>query len=424
MATDPRAQPASPAAAHPHGFPTGDAIARTGSSAIRDLLEITEQPGVLSLAGGLPSPEGFPVAAFERASAAVLGISATGALQYGTTEGHRPLREWVAGRYGSTPDGVVVTHGSQQALDLLARATTRAGDPVVLADPGYIGAIQAFRAAGADLVGVPADHDGLRVDVLEDRLADGLRPTLVYVVANFDNPSGATLGEDRRRRLADLADRYGFLVVEDDPYGQLRWRGEAPTALRSLTDRCLSLGTVSKVLSPGLRVGWAVGPPPVVRSMVVLKQAADLHTSSLTQHLVHHVLTEPGFLDDHLAGLRTRYRAQAEALVAALRDVLGDAFAFAFAQPDGGMFVWGDVSSADGAPVDTAALLPVAVARGMAFVPGTAFSVSEPHRSAMRLSFATGTPAELAEGVARLAAALADVATADIAAGQVSANPR
>lgn len=391
----------------PTPLPRGDAVGRTASSAIRDLLEITERPGILSLAGGLPSPESFPVDAIDRASRAVLAADARVALQYGATEGLRPLRAWIAERQGATIDEVVVTHGSQQALDLLARATLRAGDRVVLADPGYVGAIQAFRAAGAELVGVPSDADGLRVDDLEGRLAAGLRPTLVYVVANFDNPTGATLAEERRIRLAALADAYGFVIVEDDPYGELRWRGSGGTRLRDLTDRCLSLGTVSKVLSPGLRVGWALGPAELIRAMVVLKQASDLHTSSFAQHVVLHVLTEPGFLPAHLAELRARYRAQADVLVDALRRSLDGRMAFT--EPDGGMFVWGQLTEPG---IDTQALLSLAVAQGMAFVPGRAFAVSTEHSRSLRLSFATGTPAELEEGVARLAAALDAYASA------------
>ena len=382
-------------------YPRGSALERTSSSAIRDLLEITERPDIISLAGGLPAPDAFPVAALERATAGVLASSAATALQYGATEGYRPLREWVAGRASATADQVIITHGSQQALDLLARATIRSADVIALADPGYIGAIQAFRSSGAALVGVGSDADGLRVDELEARLRTGLRPTLVYVVANFDNPTGSTLSEPRRVALANLADEFGFVIVDDDPYGELRWRGDPGTPLRLLTERCVTLGTVSKILSPGLRVGWAVGPPEIIRSMVVLKQASDLHTSSLAQHVVYGVLTETGFLPAHIAGLRARYQHQAVVLGAALERSLGDHIAFD--RPDGGMFVWGRLRDRS---IDAAELLPLAVAEGMAFVPGSAFAVNADHRSSLRLSFATGTAEELNEGVARLAAAL------------------
>lgn len=385
--------------AAPH--PTSAAVVRTSSSAIRDLLEITERPEVISLAGGLPSPAAFPVAELAEASAAVLAADPTGALQYGPTEGYRPLRTWIAERQGCAVGEVLVTNGSQQALELLARATLDPGDVVALADPGYIGAIQAFKAAGAELAAVPSDGDGLRVDLLAERLDAGLRPTLVYVVANFDNPSGHTLSADRRIALAALADRHGFWVVDDDPYGSLRWAGTPGVPLRSLTDRTIWLGSTSKVLCPGLRIGWAVAPPALLRSLTLLKQAADLHTGSLAQRLAHHVLVRPGFLEAHLEGLRARYQGQADVLVGALRDRLGDRLAFH--APEGGMFVWGEL--ADPA-IDTADLLPRAVEAGVAYVPGAAFSVADPHRSSLRMSFATGRPDELVEAVDRLAGVL------------------
>jgi 2-aminoadipate transaminase len=379
------------------------AAGRVGSSAIRDLLHLTERPEIISLAGGLPSPEGFPVAALAEASAEILDRDPTVALQYTTTEGLPALRQWVAAQRPTPidPDRVLITHGSQQALDLLVRATVRPGDTIALADPGYVGALQVFRLADARLEGIPADGDGLRVDVLVDRLAGGLRPTLVYVVAEFDNPSGVTLSTERRLALVDLAERYGFLIVDDDPYGALRWEGDAPPALSSLSDRVVTLGTTSKVLTPGLRVGWSIAPAPLSHDLVVLKQAADLHTSSLGQQLAAALLTEPGFLGPHLSGLRARYRAQCDALVTALDAELADRLVFH--RPAGGMFLWATLT--DG--TDTADLLPRALAADVAFVPGAAFSVDHPHDHGLRLSFATAPPALLEEAVTRLATALA-----------------
>ena len=372
-------------------LPSSGAADRVGSSAIRDLLHLTERPEVISLAGGLPSPEGFPVAALARATAEILDHDPTAALQYTTTEGLPMLRAWV----DEDPDRVVITHGSQQALDLLVRATVRPGDTIALADPGYVGALQVFRLADARLAGIPADGDGLRVDVLADRLAEGLRPTLVYVVPEFDNPSGVTLSEERRRALADLSDRYGFLIVADDPYGALRWRGEAPTPLADLTDQVVTLGTASKVLTPGLRVGWANAPKDLTRDLVVLKQAADLHTSSLSQQLAAALLTDLSFLQPHLERLRSRYEAQCDALVEALAPL-----PLTFHQPDGGMFLWAEADR------PTQPLLERALAEGVAFVPGEAFSVDDPHEHGLRLSFATASPAQLAEAARRLARAL------------------
>jgi len=373
-------------------LPSSGAAARVGSSAIRDLLHLTERPEVISLAGGLPSAEGFPVEALARATAEVLDRDPTAALQYTTTEGFPTLRAWV----DDDPDRVLVTHGSQQALDLLVRATIAPGDTIALADPGYVGALQAFRAADARLAGIPADGDGLRVDVLADRLAGGLRPTLVYVVPEFDNPSGVTLSLDRRRALAELAERYGFLIVADDPYGALRWRGERLPPVRTFTDHVVSLGTTSKVLTPGLRVGWAVADPALIRELVVLKQAADLHTSSLSQQLAAALLTDPGFLEPHLQRLRRRYQAQCDTLVEALGST-----PLRFHAPAGGMFLWAELPG-----VDTAALLERALDEGVAFVPGAAFSVEDRHETGLRLSFATASAEQLQEAVRRLQRAL------------------
>ena len=376
------------------------AVERAGSSAIRDLLEITERPGIVSLAGGLPNPATFPTEAIAAATAAALAEDPVAALQYGPTEGYRPLRRWIAERNGLGlwgEDQVLVTSGSQQALELATRALVDPGGMVALADPAYVGALQAFRAAGVELAAIPSDADGLRVDVLADRLALGERPTLVYVVANFDNPSGSTLAPDRRVALADLADRYGFWIVDDDPYGDLRWRGACPVALRDLTDRTLTLGSTSKVLAPGLRVGWAVAPAEVHRAMTILKQSGDLHTSSLTQQIVHRTLAADGFLDAHLATLRTTYQHQAQHLVGALRAALGDRLIVP--DPDGGMFLWCELRAAD---ADTAALLAPAVERGVAFVPGAAFGVEDLHPRRMRLSYATAGPAGLDLAVERL----------------------
>lgn len=376
------------------------AATRIDSSAIRDLLHVIDRPEVISLAGGLPAPETFPVDALADAVAEILATD-PGALQYSTTEGFGPLREWVAGRQGVAVDQVVITHGSQQALDLVVRAFIDPGAAVALADPGYVGAIQALRLAGARLAPVASDVDGLDVDALAADLAGGARPALVYVVANFDNPTGATLSLDRRVALAGLAERYGFVIVEDDPYAELRWAGNALPGLRSFTDRVITLGTVSKIVCPGLRIGFVAAPRGVAQTLVLVKQAVDLHTSTLAQRAVHRVVTTPGFLPRQLDRLRPFYRDRCAVLTDALRTELGDRFDFT--APEGGMFVWGRFT--DG--VDTHELLAKAVERGVAFVPGQAFAVAGDHRSAARLSFATATPDQLVEGVRRLGGALA-----------------
>jgi 2-aminoadipate transaminase len=367
-----------------------------GSSAIRDILHVTERPEIISMAGGLPDPATFPVGELEQAFADVLRDDAAASLQYSATAGYLPLREWIC---AEDPERVVVTAGSQQALDLVSRCVLQPGAVVALADPAYVGALQSFRLAEASLEPIPSDVDGMAVDVLADRCSAGLHPALVYVVANFDNPTGATLSLERRRALAALAERYGFLIVEDDPYGALRWAGPTPPSMATMTDRVVGLSTFSKVLSPGLRIGWAVAPPALRAEMIIVKQALDLHTSSLTQRAAHRVVSAPGFLNPHLARIRALYESRATTLDAALQAHLADALSWT--APQGGMFVWAD------AAVETGPLLARAVEAGVAFVPGSAFAVrAGDHAKALRLSFATVSPAELEEGVLRLRKAL------------------
>lgn len=373
------------------------------SSAIRDLLELTARPHVTSLAGGLPHPESFPLAAIAAATADVLATEPLDALQYGPTEGRAPLRSWVADRLGTVADHVAITSGAQQAIDLLARTLVGRGGTVALADPSYVGAIQAFRAAGAVLAPIRSDRHGLRVDVLAEQLEAGLRPSVVYVVATFDNPTGTTLDARRRMHLAALAERYGFWIVDDDPYGELRWSGARPLTLRSLTDRTIALGSTSKVLCPGLRVGWLVAPTDIVRRVAILKQATDLQSSSLTQALAHRLLADARFLDAHLRGLRTTYRHHAQTLAGALAGRFGDDLRFA--APAGGMFLWATLSERVAPGRSTGDLLPTALDHGVAYVPGSAFAVAGGHDRSLRLSFATSNEAELIEAVDRLATA-------------------
>lgn len=379
---------------------------RITSSAIRDLLEVAERPEVISLAGGLPAPETFPAAALAGAMAEVLVEDPGRVLQYSTSQGLEELRHWIAHERGGsgTAADVVVTAGSQQALDLVARLLVDPGDAVALADPGYVGAIQAFRLAGADLLAVPADELGLRVDVLADSLGSGAWPVpaVVYVVSNFANPGGATLALERRQALAALADRYGFVIVDDDPYGELRWAGSKVMPLATMSDRVVTLGSFSKVLSPGLRLGYTVAPPEIVEGLVLLKQAADLHTSTLAQHAALRVVDDAAGWTAHLDRIRRLYAERAGALAGALSTHLGVRVVAGAA--DGGMFVWARLPG-----VDTTALLPRAVDAGVAFVPGSAFAVEAgAHADALRLSFATVGPAGLDEGVRRLAVALGD----------------
>ncbi len=383
--------------------PTRPALARRAtrarSSEIRDLLRIVETPGVLSLAGGLPAPESLPTGRIRAALDAALefeGPTGATALQYGPTEGLDALRALVAtGTAGSpavgAPEGVLVTTGSQQGIGLVVRALVDPGATVVVEDPLYLGTRQILDALGARLAPIPVDDDGLDVDRLAGALRSGLRPKLVVVVPNHSNPSGATLAPDRRATLGALADRYGFVILEDDAYHGLGFHGPAPAPLRThAPDRTVTLGSASKMIAPGLRIGWLGAPDWLASTLTLLKQTLDLHTSTLDQLLVAELLRDREFLATHLATIRARNGARATALVDALDGVVTTRV------PRGGMFCWGS------AAVDTRAALPRAIAAGVAYVPGDAFTVARDGRRSVRLSFATLDTAALSVAADRL----------------------
>lgn len=380
------------------------------SSAIRDLLAITQRPEVISLAGGLPAPVSFPVDELRAVTDEVFATAPGELLQYSTTEGLPALRAWVAARAAADrgtdvpADDVLITHGSQQGLDLVAKALVDPGSVVAIDEPGYVGAIQALSLFEPEFLPIPVDHHGLDVDALECRLAAGARPRLLYTVVNFQNPTGATLTVERRARLAALAERYGFVIVEDDPYSALRFAGEPLPSVARWSDRVVSLGTFSKLVVPGLRVGWIVAPPWLMPVLVRAKQGADLHTSSWGQVVLARLLERRGWLDDHIAALVRIYGVRAKALADGLAAELGERLAFH--RPDGGMFLWARLTTGHSARE----LFHAALARDVAFVPGDAFFTGEPDHTSLRLSYSVGTPDELAEGARRLGLAAQDLA--------------
>ena len=377
-------------------------VADVPSSVIRDLLSIVDRHDVLSLAGGLPPSELLPDDAVAEASARVLGRG--GALQYGPTEGYDPLRDWIAGdRLGGVDRaGVLVTHGSQQALDLLVRVLVDPGDVVVTETPTYLGMLQALGGSGARIVGVPTDADGLDTVALEASLSGGLRPKLAYLAPTHQNPSGAVMSAARRAHLGALADRFRFVVVDDDPYRELGFEA-APRRLRESVpaDLSVTLGTFSKTVAPGLRVGWVHLPPWLRGPMVRAKQSADLHTSTFAQRIIADLVADAGWYDAHCARLRTVLSGRAR--------VLDDALVTSFGRDvdtnpvRGGMFVW---ATFRGGGVDTDALLRVALEHGVAFVPGSAFDPERRPSPSARLCFASLPDAELVEAVGRLCSAL------------------
>jgi 2-aminoadipate transaminase len=375
------------------------------SSPVREILALTQRPGVISFAGGLPAPELFDAAGTRAAFAAALGDDVAGrTLQYSTTEGDPALRVAVADRLTvrglpTHPDELLITSGSQQALTLIATVLLEPGDTVLVEEPSYLAALQAFQLAGATVVPVPCDDDGLDPDAAA-ALAERHGARLLYTIPTFQNPTGRTLPLERREALVALARRGGFWLLEDDPYGELRYRGVPLPPLAALDDRVLSLSTLSKIAAPGLRIGWVRAPEALRKPLTIAKQAADLHSSTVDQAAAANWL-EAIDLDARVAELRRAYGPRRDALLAGLAGALPPGSTHN--HPDGGMFVWARLP--DG--WDAAELLDRALVHDVAFVPGFPFFAGPPDRATLRFSFTTHGPDEIAEGLARLGLAWA-----------------
>ncbi len=387
---------------------------KMGSSVIRELLKFTEQPDIISFAGGLPAPEVFPVKEFQEACNQVLTDHGAQALQYSTTEGYLPLREMIARhntRYSVrvTAENIMITSGSQQALDFIGRLFINRGDYIVVESPTYLGALQAWNAYGAQYISVPSDENGMIMDKLEEALRIG--PKFIYILPNFQNPSGSTLSLERRKRLVLLADQYGVPIVEDDPYGQLRYDGDHIPSVATLDSRyrndndgeytgsVIYLSTFSKLLAPGLRLAWVIAPPQVIRKLVMTKQAADLHTSSFNQHVAYEV-AKGGFLDEHVKVIRATYKERRDVMIEMMEEMFPTGVSWT--KPLGGMFLWGVLPE----NVDAAEVLKVAVERKVAFVPGGSFHPNGGGKNTMRLNFSFSNPDNIREGIERLGVTL------------------
>ena len=404
---------ALPPAARP-ALPFADRLQNVETSAIRELFKLLGKPGIISFAGGFPDPALFDVEGLQISANAVLSNNAGPVLQYGATEGWGPLREqishFMAGKGATvTPEGLIVTTGSQQALDLIGKTMISPGDKVIVEAPTFLATIQCFRLYGAHLIGAPIDANGVDVDRLEQLIAEH-KPKLVYLIPTFGNPSGATLSLERRLRVLELAARTRTLVVEDDPYGELYFDRAPPPSLLALSeqvsgsrDYLVHCGSLSKILSPGLRVGWMIGPSELLARATMCKQFSDAHTSNLTQAIGAHYLTL-GRLDAALGVVRRTYAERARVMAASLQRALGAAIAFD--APQGGMFFWVRLTGANGGPANAAEFAKRAIDRLVAFVPGAPFYAQDADAATLRLSFATADTAKIEEGVARLGAAL------------------
>jgi 2-aminoadipate transaminase len=387
-----------------------DRLKNVETSAIRELFKLLGKPGIISFAGGFPDPALFDADGIRIAADAALTQNPGAVLQYGATEGWQPLREqlsvFMKGK-GATvaPDGLIVTTGSQQALDLIGKTMISPGDKVIVEAPTFLATIQCFRLYGADIISAPIDANGVRADELEKLILEH-KPKLVYLIPTFGNPSGAMLSLERRKRILEIAAQTKTLIVEDDPYGELYFGGPPPASMLALSDDIpgsrdwlAHCGSLSKVLSPGLRVGWMIAPPALLANATMCKQFSDAHTSNLTQATAAHYLTM-NRMDSALNVVRKTYAERAQVMAACLRKELGNAIEFN--QPEGGMFFWTQLTEGRNAN-DFAKR---AIDKLVAFVPGAPFFANNPDLSTLRLSFATADVAKIEEGVARLGKAL------------------
>ena len=403
------------AAATPPAIVFADRLQQVETSAIRELFKLLGKPGIISFAGGFPDSAMFDVDGIREASLQALAENPGAALQYGATEGHEPLREQLAAFMASKgardvqAQNLIVTTGSQQALDLLGKTLISPGDKVIVEGPTFLATIQCFRLYGAQLVSAPVDGDGVQVDRLEQLIAEH-KPKFVYLIPTFGNPSGALLSRERRRRVLELAVRTNTLIVEDDPYGDLYFGEAPPPSLLAMSpevpgsrERLVHCGSLSKVLSPGLRVGWMVAPAELLAKATMCKQFSDAHTSTFAQATAAAYL-RAGRMPATLDKVRSVYAARARTMGDALRRELGDAISFV--QPQGGLFVWARLTGAGGRLADGNELARRAIEQGVAFVPGTPFFCADPDPATLRLSFATASEERILEGVARLAKAV------------------
>jgi len=391
------------------------------ASDIREILKVTQRPEMISFAGGLPAPEFFPVEEMKHVATRTLSEGGRQALQYSTTEGHPPLRRWIAERMNTrmgaavTPERILITSGSQQGLDLIGKILLDEGDVVLCESPTYLGAVNAFQAYRPVFMEVPTDDHGMVIEELEKRLAENRRVKLIYVIPDFQNPSGRTWSLERREQFMELVRRWQIPVIEDNPYGDLRFEGEALPALKAL-DRdglVVMLGTFSKIFCPGMRVAWLAAESPIFEKVVLVKQGSDLHTSTLGQMQLATYL-EMYNLEDNIAQIRNAYRQRRDVMVAAMEQEFPPEVTFT--RPQGGMFLWVELP----AHINTRTVLQRCLERNVAFVPGGSFFPNGGKENFFRLNYSTMPEDRIREGIARIGAvlreALAESASPDLAA--------
>lgn len=384
------------------------------SSVIREILKFTQQPDIISFAGGLPAPDVFPIEEFSLASHKVLEEDGPKALQYSTTEGYNPLRDWIIddmAKRGVKLDreNVLITNGAQQGLELLGKIFINRGDKILVEAPTYLGAIQAWNSYGAEYIQVETDEHGIIPEEFEKAIRVGAK--LAYLLPSFQNPTGKSIPHKRRQEILEIADKYGIPIIEDDPYGQLRYEGEPIPSIISLDDKyrnpdgdvydgnVVYLSTFSKLLAPGIRLAWTIGPKFVIQKLVYAKQGTDLHTSTLIQMIAYETAKD-GFIEKHIEKIKDIYSGRRNAMLQALEEHLPESISWT--KPEGGLFLW--VTLPDN--VDSEELLKIAVEKKVAFVPGSPFYPNGGGKNTLRLNFSFSNEEEIHEGVKRLAEAL------------------
>lgn len=374
-------------------------------SFIREILKVTENPNIISFAGGLPNPLSFPIKEVEEASIKVLNENGSDVLQYSTTEGYRPLREYIAQRYLKRfglkidADEILITNGSQQGLDLLGKVFLNKDDNVLIERPGYLGAIQAFSIFEPVFNSVPVNNDGVDIDLL-DKSLDMHRPKLFYTVPNFQNPSGTTYSEENRRAAADILKKYDTILIEDDPYGELRFMGKDLQPVKTyLGDKSVMLGSFSKIVAPAMRLGWICAKGEIMEKLIIAKQAADLHTNYYSQRVVHQFLMDND-IEDHIKKIRKLYKGQRDCMVSMIEKYFPEGIKST--KPEGGMFLW--VTLPEG--ISSLKLFDLAAKENVAFVPGDPFYVNVKGSNTLRLNYTNSDEKSIEEGIKRLARAI------------------
>ncbi|MEW5796047.1 MAG: PLP-dependent aminotransferase family protein [Candidatus Zixiibacteriota bacterium] len=385
---------------HPDKWPVAPHVKSLEASIIREILKITSQPGVISFAGGLPAPEMFPLDDLARIAGEVIEKYGSGCMQYSLTMGIVPLREMIAAnatRIGTptAPENVLITSGSQQGIELLARVFIDPGDYVLTENPTYVGALQAFQYYQARYATVEMDDDGMLVDEVEDKIRQ-YKPKMIYSVSNFQNPTGITMSLERRKALLMIAARYGIPVIDDNPYSEIRFAGQPVRTLKSMGgDEVIVLKTFSKTLTPGLRIGWMNGPVSIIRQFEKVKQCTDLHTSTFSQYIIYEYMRQ-GLLEPQIERLRKDYLAKRDTMIKAMETSFPEGVSWT--RPDGGLFLWVTLPK----HMSAKALLFKAIERKVAYVYGEPFFPNGGGANTLRLNFSNASHEGITEGIRRL----------------------